>query len=51
VDDGRFVAVSAAGTEPPPARALIEAHGAMASAPYVEPHVHLDTTLTAGQPR
>jgi cytosine/creatinine deaminase len=51
VDDGRFVAVRPAGTEPPPARTLIEAHGAMASAPYVEPHVHLDTTLTAGQPR
>jgi cytosine/creatinine deaminase len=51
VDDGRFVAVSPAGTEPPLARTLIEAHGAMASAPYVEPHVHLDTTLTAGQPR
>jgi len=51
VDDGRFVAINAAGTEPPPAAAVIEAHGAMASAPYVEPHVHLDTTLTAGQPR
>jgi len=30
---------------------MIEGAGAMASAPYVEPHVHLDTTLTAGQPR
>jgi cytosine/creatinine deaminase len=51
VDDGRFVSVSPAGADPPPARTVIEAQGAMASAPYVEPHIHLDTTLTAGQPR
>jgi cytosine deaminase len=51
VDDGRFVAINPAGTEAPPGRTVIEAGGAMASAPYVEPHVHLDTTLTAGQPR
>jgi cytosine deaminase len=51
VDDGRLVAVAPAGGEQPPAREVIEADGALASAPYVEPHVHLDTTLTAGQPR
>lgn len=51
VDDGQFVAINPAGTEAPPARTVIDAAGAMASAPYVEPHVHLDTTLTAGQPR
>jgi cytosine/creatinine deaminase len=51
VDDGRFVAVAPAGGEQPEARAVIEAAGALASPPYVEPHVHLDTTLTAGQPR
>lgn len=51
VDGGRFVSVDPAGAELPPARTEIAAHGALASAPYVEPHVHLDTTLTAGQPR
>jgi cytosine/creatinine deaminase len=51
VDDGRFVAINPTGTEPPPGRTVIEAAGALASVPYVEPHVHLDTTLTAGQPR
>src|ERR1700739_2625763 len=50
VDDGRFVAINSAGSEAPPGRTVIEAGGAMASAPYVEPHVHLDTALTAGQP-
>ena len=51
IDEGKFVAVNPAGGDQPPARAVIEAGGALASAPYVEPHVHLDTTLTAGQPR
>ena len=51
VGDATFVAVRPATGERPAARAIIEANGALASAPYVEPHVHLDTTLTAGQPR
>ncbi|MGL6186330.1 MAG: cytosine deaminase [Clostridium chrysemydis] len=29
---------------------IIEGNGALASSPFVEPHVHLDTTLTAGEP-
>ncbi|GAA4094400.1 cytosine deaminase [Actinomadura miaoliensis] len=29
----------------------IDARGGLVSAPFVEPHVHLDTTLTAGEPR
>lgn len=29
----------------------IEANGALVIAPYVEPHIHLDATQTAGQPR
>jgi cytosine deaminase len=29
----------------------VEAHGRLISAPFIESHVHLDTTLTAGQPR
>src|SRR5712692_6389011 len=37
--------------ELPPARTVIDARGAFASPPYVEPHVHLDATLTAGEPR
>jgi cytosine deaminase len=29
----------------------IEAHGRLLSPPFIESHVHLDTTLTAGDPR
>ena len=51
VDGGRFAAVVPHGASPPEAREVIDAAGALASPPYVEPHVHLDTCLTAGQPR
>ncbi|MEV7614795.1 cytosine deaminase [Streptomyces sp. NPDC089799] len=37
--------------EPPATGTLIEAHGALLSPPFVEPHIHLDTALTAGEPR
>ncbi|MBD2899904.1 Cytosine deaminase [Actinomadura sp. RB99] len=30
---------------------LVDAAGGLVSPPFVEPHVHLDTTLTAGEPR
>jgi cytosine deaminase len=58
VDGGRFVAVvPATGPDAGPdkapveARSTIDAQGALATPPYVEPHVHLDAVLTAGQPR
>ncbi|MFD3699413.1 cytosine deaminase [Streptomyces sp. NPDC058646] len=37
--------------EPPATGTLIEAHGSLLAPPFVEPHIHLDTALTAGQPR
>ncbi|GAA5167188.1 cytosine deaminase [Pseudonocardia eucalypti] len=51
VDAGRLVAVRPAGTDAPEARQTLDAAGALLTPPYVEPHVHLDTCLTAGQPR
>ncbi|HEY5221685.1 MAG TPA: cytosine deaminase [Microbacteriaceae bacterium] len=51
VDGGRFVAIVPASDEPPEAKQVIRAEGALVNAPYVEPHVHLDATLTAGEPR
>ena len=30
---------------------IIEGNGALASTPFIEPHIHLDTTLTAGEPK
>ncbi|QOK25935.1 cytosine deaminase [Cytobacillus oceanisediminis] len=29
---------------------ILDAAGSLASAPFIEPHIHLDTTLTAGEP-
>ncbi|MEO7146903.1 MAG: amidohydrolase family protein, partial [Terrimesophilobacter sp.] len=55
-DGGRFIDIVQSG-EPRPgigdaeARTVIEANGALISTPFVEPHVHLDATLTAGEPR
>ncbi|MFD9477216.1 MULTISPECIES: cytosine deaminase [Streptomyces] len=37
--------------EPPVTGILIEAHGGLLTPPFVEPHIHLDTALTAGEPR
>jgi cytosine/creatinine deaminase len=51
VDGGHFVAIAPYGGQSPGAREALDAEGALASPPYVEPHVHLDTCLTAGQPR
>ncbi len=52
IDGGRIVALSSddspADSE---AREVVDAAGAWASVPYVEPHVHLDAVLTAGEPR
>lgn len=53
VEAGRFVdVVTHVGEDAvPPADTVIDAAGALVSPPFVEPHIHLDTTLTAGQPR
>jgi cytosine/creatinine deaminase len=51
VDAGRIVAVVASSDDRVEAREIVDGAGAWASPPYVEPHVHLDASLTAGQPR
>ncbi|MHB8245058.1 MAG: cytosine deaminase [Acidimicrobiales bacterium] len=52
VDGGMVVAIGPSATEEVvPARRVIEARGELVSPPYVEPHVHLDSVLTAGEPR
>jgi cytosine deaminase len=53
-EDGTITAVTAAGTKAQQDEAdsrEIDVGGALLSPPYVEPHVHLDTCLTAGEPR
>src|SRR4051794_22854254 len=51
VDGGRFAGLVPSGESEVQARTVLDVAGAFVSAPYVEPHVHLDTALTAGQPR
>jgi cytosine deaminase len=52
VRGGRFAAIHPAGTAPRNDNAtVLDAAGGLLTPPYVEPHVHLDTVLTAGEPR
>ncbi|MCL6547822.1 MAG: cytosine deaminase [Alicyclobacillus sp.] len=51
VREGRISAVAPAGVLEGAARSVLDGNGLLALPPYVEPHVHLDAALTAGQPR
>jgi cytosine/creatinine deaminase len=51
VDAGRIVDVVARADAPVDAHLVADGSGGWATPPYVEPHVHLDAALTAGQPR
>ena len=53
VDRGRVTAIQPAviGSVQRSADTDIDAAGALVRAPFVEPHIHLDATLTAGEPR
>ena len=49
IQEGKIAAITA---EPVASeREVIDAKGWLVTPPFVEPHVHLDTTLTAGEPR
>lgn len=49
IENGKFSLIDKE-IEPLKDEEIIEGNGALASSPFVEPHVHLDTTLTAGEP-
>jgi cytosine deaminase len=53
VDDGRVTALAPSAGDAPDriADVEIDAAGSLVRPPYVEPHLHLDATLTAGEPR
>ncbi|MCW2643014.1 MAG: codA2 [Dactylosporangium sp.] len=52
VDAGRITAIRPAGSAPSDGPVtILDAGGGLLTPPYVEPHVHLDTVLTAGEPR
>ncbi|WP_028768983.1 cytosine deaminase [Shewanella fidelis] len=52
IEDGKFTAISPMTTKLEHAESIqvIDGEGGMAVAPFCEPHVHLDTTQTAGEP-
>lgn len=50
IEEGVFKAIEPAGTSSFSAGDVIDATGQMATAPFCEPHIHLDTTQTAGEP-
>jgi len=52
VRDGRIAAIGPAGSVSAGGPgSVLDAEGGLLTPPYVEPHVHLDTVLTAGEPR
>jgi cytosine deaminase len=53
-DDGTIASIRPTSPEPPAGSAdadVLDADGRLLTPPYVEPHVHLDSALTAGEPR
>ncbi|WP_017798580.1 cytosine deaminase [Oceanobacillus kimchii] len=50
IQDGKFAAITQKQEEVPETKEVIDAKGALVLPPFVEPHIHLDTTLTAGEP-
>ncbi|WP_042348052.1 cytosine deaminase [Bacillus massiliigorillae] len=51
IENNRFSQITKAGTNNYSIDHKIDLKGHLVCAPFVEPHIHLDTTLTAGQPR
>lgn len=50
MSDGRFTEVSQQDQMLPASEHVLDAEGGLALPPFVEPHIHLDTTQTAGDP-
>ncbi|WP_058306894.1 cytosine deaminase [Gracilibacillus massiliensis] len=47
IEKGKFTKIEQA----QPVEGAIDVEGKLVSAPFIEPHCHLDTTLTAGEPK
>lgn len=50
IADGKFQGITPMGDFLPEGGHVLDGNGGLAIAPFVEPHIHLDTTQTAGQP-
>jgi len=49
IEDGKFTQITQAEIETTD-REIIDAAGSLVLPPFIDPHIHLDTTLTAGEP-
>jgi len=49
IEDGKFEQITQAEIETTD-REIIDAAGSLVLPPFIDPHIHLDTTLTAGEP-
>lgn len=50
IDEGKIARISAQPQQIAADGAALDAEGGLALAPFIEPHIHLDTTQTAGEP-
>ena len=50
IESGRFGAITPMGEIQQESYEVLNARGGLALPPFVEPHIHLDTTQTAGEP-
>lgn len=50
IEDGWFTRIDAQESAPAVSGPVLDAEGGLAIAPFCEPHIHLDTTQTAGEP-
>lgn len=50
IAEGKITAIVSQPEQPVTGDGVLDAQGGLALPPFVEPHIHLDTTQTAGQP-
>lgn len=50
IDEGRFRSITPMGEARSESLEVLNARGGLAVPPFIEPHIHLDTTQTAGEP-
>lgn len=50
IEEGRFHSIAPMGESRHESAEILNARGGLAIPPFIEPHIHLDTTQTAGEP-
>ncbi|GDX07179.1 cytosine deaminase [Buttiauxella sp. A111] len=50
LENGHILAIKPMGETQPESQQILDGRGGLAIPPFIEPHIHLDTTQTAGQP-